>query len=175
MAAVRAAVDRGERVAVADCRYPNGADPQLVEGLRDAQLLLRLVSYGGWNTAGNAMGSTVAAAVTGVLGEVTGTLDADARQRFLVTRLVEDYGYQSVVRPELMARGYGYDEVDLYGQRGEEAAAWVRQRLEEVLADLSGEDPHSRVAGVEFPWGRPFEIGLRLAAADDAPAGRAAS
>ncbi|WP_270888318.1 DUF4127 family protein [Pedococcus sp. 5OH_020] len=174
VAAVRAALDRGERVAVADCRYPNGADPQLVEGLRDAQLLFALVAYGGWNTAGNAIGSTVAAAVTGVLGEVTGTVDVNARQRFLVTRLVEDYGYQSVVRRELMARGNGYDEVDLYGERGEQAATWVQQRLAEVLADLSGGDPRWRVAEVDFPWGRPFEIDLRLSAAD-APAGRAAS
>lgn len=161
-------------MAVADCRYPNGADPLLVQGLRDAQLLFSLTSYGGWNTAGNAMGSTVAAAVTGVLGEVTGTLDREAQQRFLATRLVEDYGYQSVVRAELMARGHGYDEVDLHGERGEQAAAWVRERLDAVLADLSGGQPQWRVAEVDFPWARPFEIGLRLAAAE-ASVGRAAS
>jgi hypothetical protein len=170
--AVRAGLERGERVAVADCRFPNGADPALVEALRDAGLLLDLLSYGGWNTAGNAMGSTVAAAVAGVVGEAAGTLDSAAQQRFLLTRLVEDYGYQSVVRRELMERGHGYDEVDLYGERGRRAAAWVRQRLDEVLAGLVGPDAGWEVTEVDFPWGRPFEIGLRLARAG-APAGHA--
>jgi hypothetical protein len=162
--AVGAALDRGERVAVADCRFPNGADPALVEGLRDAGLLLRLLSYGGWNTAGNAMGSTVAAAVSAVVGERAGTLDAGAQQRFLLIRLVEDYGYQSVVRAELMARGHGHDEVDLYGERGRQAADWVRDRLDQVLAELlDKDDARWRVQSVDFPWGRPFEIGLQIA------------
>jgi hypothetical protein len=170
--AVRAALERGERVAVADCRFPNGADPALVEALRDADLLLDLLSYGGWNTAGNAMGSTVAAAVAGVVGEAAGTLDRAAQQRFLLARLVEDYGYQSVVRRELMERGHGYDEVDLYGERGRQAATWVRQRLDDVLTGLAGRDGGWHVAEVDFPWGRPFEIGLRLEPAGT-PAGRA--
>jgi hypothetical protein len=170
VAAVRAALERGERVAVADCRYPNGADPFLVEALRDAGVLLDLLSYGGWNTAGNAMGSTVAAAVTAVVGEAAGTVDRAAQQRFLLTRLVEDYGYQSVVRRELMERGHGYDEVDLYGERGREAAGWVRQRLDDILAVLGGRAAGWHVAEVDFPWGRPFEIGLRLDPAG-APAG----
>jgi hypothetical protein len=162
--AVGAALDRGERVAVADCRFPNGADSALIAGLRDAGLLLRLLSYGGWNTAGNAMGSTVAAAVTAVVGERAGTLSAEAQHRFLLTRLVEDYGYQSVVRAELMARGHGYDEIDLYGERGQQAADWVRTRLDQVLAGLLGEDDAKwQVRSVGFPWGRPFEIGLQVA------------
>lgn len=162
--AVRTALARGERVAIADCRFPNGADPALVEGLRDEGLLLELAAYGGWNTAGNAMGSTVAAATAAVVGERAGTLDSEAQQRFLLTRLVEDYGYQSIVRAELMARGYTYDEVGLTGERGVAVGGWVRRRLDEVLATMLGDDqPGWQVRSVGFPWGRPFEIGLDVA------------
>ena len=159
--AVDAALAAGERVAVADCRFPNGADPALVEGLRDAGVLLRLDAYGGWNTAGNTVGSVVAAAGAAVVGRRTGTLDTEARQRFLFHRLLEDYGYQSRVRNELLDRP---DPEALFapGSAGE-TAAHVRERLDEVLRELSGSaDLPWRAGAVSFPWDRAFEIDLRL-------------
>jgi hypothetical protein len=157
------AIQAGEQVALADCRWPNGGDRTLVEALRDAGLLLRLVAYGGWNTAGNTVGSTVAAAAATIIGQRTGTLQEMAQQRFLLSRLVEDYGYMSVVRAELISRGYGYDDVSLSDVKGDEEAAWVRERLDGILRDLVGSHPPGwHVTSVRFPWRRVFEIGLRL-------------
>jgi hypothetical protein len=159
--AVDAALAAGERVAVADCRFPNGSDPVLVEGLRDGGVLLRLEAYGGWNTAGNTVGSVVAAAGAAVVGRRTGTLDPDAQRGFLLHRLLEDYGYQSRVRNELLARPDA-DALFLPDSAGA-TAAHVSARLDEVLRELSGStDLPWRVGDVGFPWDRAFEIDLRL-------------
>jgi hypothetical protein len=161
--AVAAALAEGRQVALADCRWPNGGDPTLVEALRDAGLLLQLLAYGGWNTAGNTIGSVVAAAAAAVLGQRTGTLRPEAQQRFLLHRIVEDYGYQSVSRTELLSRGYGYGDLTLHGPRGDAEAALVRERLDGILCEVLGADAGTwRVSSVGFPWRRTFEIALRL-------------
>lgn len=165
--AVASALDRGRQVAVADCRWPNGGDPDLVEALASTGHLGRLVAYGGWNTAGNTVGSTVAAAVATVIGQRVGTFDAEAQRRFLLTRVMEDYGYQSVVRHELIGRGHQYDDLTLQGSRGDIEAAAVRSRLNELLR---GVDRSWEVTSVWFPWRRAFEIGLRLEPVAEHPA-----
>ena len=164
--AVTSALDDGRQVAVADCRWPNGGDPDLVEALVASGALSRLVAYGGWNTAGNTVGSTVAAAVATVVGRRAGTFDAEAQRRFLLTRVIEDYGYQSVVRHEVIGRGHQDIDPTLQGPRGDGEAAVVRSRLTELLG---GVDPAWEVVSVRFPWRRPFEIGLRLDPATHRP------
>jgi hypothetical protein len=51
-------------VIIADVAYANGGDPKLVETLlKNPPLLQKIKAYGGWNTAGNTMGSVLAVAV----------------------------------------------------------------------------------------------------------------
>lgn len=169
---VRATVDAvtsrlrdGRRVALADCRWPNGGDPWLVEALAREGHLGDLLAYGGWNTAGNAVGSTVAACAAAVIGQRRGTFDAEAHRRFLFTRLVEDYGYQSTVRHKLIARWR-----DAGGRAPDDALAareaeTVRARLTEVAHTV---DDGWDVVSLGFPWRRPFEISLRLEPAAEA-------
>ena len=49
----------GQRVALADIAYPNGAERRLWTLLQGLPLA-RLASYSAWNTAGNTLGSAVA-------------------------------------------------------------------------------------------------------------------
>ena len=155
------ALEAGERVALADCRFPNGGDPALVEALRDAGLLLRLEAYGGWNTAGNSLGSTVAAAVAAAVGRHSGQRDALAQQKFLLHRVVEDYGYQSRVRGGLTSQAdhevlFGPDAIDTTAER-------ARRKLDAVLQELvGGASDRWSVGSVRFPWARAFEIDLGL-------------
>ncbi len=157
---IESALEAGEHVALADCRFPNGGDPGLVEALRDRGVLLLLDAYGGWNTAGNALGSTVAAAAVATIGRRTGTLDPDAQQKFLLSRLVEDYGYQSRVRAEVVGDTSAQDH--LRPASVDVAADQVADRLDLVLQELLGAGSGWRVGGVSFPWARAFEISLRL-------------
>jgi hypothetical protein len=157
--AISQALDGGERVSLADCRYPNGSDPVLVEALRDAGLLLRLDAYGGWNTAGNTLGSTVAASTVATVGRHTGTLDPVAQERFLLHRLVEDYGYQARVRNDLLAQ---LGEAAFRDPEGADTAELARRRLDDVLQEITGSAAGWRVGATTFPWDRAFEVDLRI-------------
>ena len=80
---------------------------------------------------------------------------------------MEDYGYQSIVRHEVIGRGHQYDDLTLQGSRGDIEAAAVRSRLNELLR---GVDRSWEVTSVWFPWRRAFEIGLRLEPLPEHPA-----
>src|SRR3990172_368279 len=92
----------GRIVAVADVRYANGADRALVAALLERPEIGGIVAYAGWNTASNALGSVIAQAVTIYhLGRGTVPGDPAAVRRTVVARLLDDWGYQAVVRPHL--------------------------------------------------------------------------
>lgn len=161
VALVRARLDAGERVALADVRYPNGADESLVRALAEAGLLERLEAYGGWNTAGNTLGSVVAIAAAGAIGRHAGSFDPAAARVALLTRLLDDFAYQAVVRsdkgPALFPDHYPLSD----DGRVAEAERVIRAALTDILLSTlpAGE---VRIAELTLPWRRSFEIGLVL-------------
>lgn len=161
VALVRERLESGDRVALADVRYPNGADEALVRALASEKLLDRLEAFGGWNTAGNTLGSVVAIAAAGVIGRATGTFDAKAARIALLTRLLDDFAYQAVVRtdsgPALFPDHYPMADDD----RVAEAERVVREELTGLLESMLPADP-IRIAALTLPWRRSFEIGLVL-------------
>ena len=154
-------LDAGELVALADVRYPNGADEALVRALAEAGVLGRLEAFGGWNTAGNTLGSVVAVAAAGVVGRATGSFDRRAARIALLTRLLDDFAYQAVVRtdagPDLFP--------DIYPMVDDAQVATaervIRDELTTVLEALLPADDLS-IEELTLPWRRSFEIGLVL-------------
>jgi hypothetical protein len=55
-----AAIEAGQRVALCDVAFPNGADNLLMSELEKRGVLGKLAVYGGWNTAGNTTGTVLA-------------------------------------------------------------------------------------------------------------------
>lgn len=156
-------IKAGKRVALADLRFANGGDPLLVEALLERGQFLDLVAYGGWNTAGNSLGSVVAAAAATQLGQAMGTLDASAAHAMLLHRLIDDYAYQAVLRPGLEQR---LDQE--YGTRKFEAEG-LETRIEmDMQAELNAllqrllPGENVGVTQVSFPWHRSFEINFVL-------------
>jgi hypothetical protein len=147
----------GRDVALADLRYSNGADPLLVEELHRRGILLDIVAYGGWNTAGNALGSVVAAAAAIQIGRAAGTLDEGVARRMLLHRLIEDYAYMTLARNPYNAGVYTFPD------RTEEARAEaaVAADLDASLKRLTGRLDLG-IADVIFPWQRSFEIGFAI-------------
>lgn len=160
--AVRAALDSGALVALADVRFSNGGDPQLVDRLADEGLLLRLASYGGWNTAGNSIGGAVAQATALWAGHRTGTADEAAQRVALLTRILDDRAYQAGTR--LAMHGDEFDgrigPVDPATER--RAIARITAELDAYLRRILRGDQQWRVADLRLPWHRSFEIGLQL-------------
>jgi len=148
----------GREVALADLRYSNGADPLLIEELHCRGILLELVAYGGWNTAGNALGSVVAAAAAIQIGRAAGTFDAAAARRVLLHRLIEDFAYMTDVRRPLNAGVYTFPD------RTEEAAAEssIGAGLDAALKRLTGRNDLG-ITDVRFPWHRSFEVDFTIA------------
>lgn len=150
-------LEAGRDVALADLRYSNGADPLLIEALSARGLLMSLVAYGGWNTAGNALGSVVAAAAATVVGKAAGTFDPAAARRMLLHRLVEDYAYQSVARRPYNAGVYTFPDA----AEEQAAATALTATLTAMLRDLSRRAALA-VSGLRFPWHRSFEIDFSI-------------
>ncbi len=153
----------GRSIALADLRYANGGDPVLVEMLIERGLASKLAAYGGWNTAGNTLGSVIAAAAAAQIGGETGMRDDTAVHEMLVRRLVEDCAYQSMARPDLDRRL----DAD-YGTRKyanpEVEAGFAAEMSEALNGFLSRLDTGTRrtVENVSFPWHRSFEINFTL-------------
>jgi hypothetical protein len=181
---------RDKQVALADVAYCNGADPRLVPLLPKFINFPQLAAFAGWNTAANTIGAVVAHATMRMLGlyRMEGG-DALAReaahQTFLFYRLLEDWGYQTVVRTELnrLLAEAGQDGNRLDPDAMESVRADVETRLEMLGSQAFGQwfadqgsspDRTLRPEGwdlqkVTLPWGRTFEVGLELCVGVEGP------
>ena len=162
---VRDAVGAEQIAALADVRFANGGDDGLVRRLLAEPRLAGIVAYGGWNTCSNTLGSTLAQAVVAFHLRAYTLAGSDRLYRpLLFTRLLDDWGYQAVVRPALgtWLAQHGGDASDL-GTLQEAAEQRAAALLEdEVLPRLQSSFRYhpTVLRRVTFPWHRLFEIRL---------------
>jgi len=154
-----------------------GADTTLTDLLVSSGLFASLVGYGGWNTAGNAVGTAVAHGVVRWLvahdSSVALFPDRQASQAaFLLDRWLDDDLYKSRIRPALVASVHarGWDPFRLTAAQTatieSELRVAVRGRVT-MTTDLSGViGTRCRVTSpidVRLPWGRTFEAAFDFA------------
>ena len=177
-----ASITAGKRIAIADTNlgWSGTADPELFDALTAKRQGPQLVSYAGWNTAGNTMGTTIPAANAYLIAlhtEVPGLRRETAARKFVLHRLVTDYFYNRYVRPE----AYKMIEKMQDGNREEISAeenvtivenfvkkdmeARLRQTfLEQMVANpFHVKDKTYNVIAlqnvvVELPWPRAYEV-----------------
>jgi hypothetical protein len=164
LAAAQARMAAGQSVALADVAYPNGADPALVELMLSGLELPALAAYGAWNTAGNTIGAALAQACAARL--IAAPAGRAAHERLLLHRLVEDWGYQHLVRAELRAwlrASYGTAEPETPAAMAA-ALARIEAGLNTIIARLPGFAGRYRIdpGSVALPWGRSFEVDFDL-------------
>lgn len=162
-------------VVLADLGYANGADPQLMRALARRGLLPRLAGFAAWNTAGNALGSAAAQARAAARGA-----DLAALARLRDHHLLDDWGYQAVLRPrvrrwvELERQGdpwnlEGYDRARAESFLDTHLGRWFTETLEPALQEEErppAPPPPTRVlAPVYLPWCRVFEAEVEVEAA----------
>lgn len=155
----------GRAVAMADVAYANGTDPRLMDLLRERSWLPSLAAFGGWNTAGNTIGTVVAQA--GLRPLARNDAARAAQERFLVHRFVEDWGYEQRLRPELRAwlvSTTGRPEPDPAAILT--VVAWLEPRLDATIGALPAFADRYRIApgSVRLPWRRTFEVDFDLEA-----------
>jgi hypothetical protein len=158
---VRTWVDQGRRVIVCDVAYPNGSDPDLIDGLLTEVDLTQLAAYGAWNTAGNTIGVALAQGVAASMADSAAA--QDAQRRFLLHRFVEDWGYQHIVRQQIreaLERETG--RRDTTPESEASAVARIHAALNELLPRLGALSEGWRIAQVRLPWHRTFEVDFDL-------------
>jgi len=159
--AVQRELNAGNSVALADVRYSNGCDIELVRKLVQLGLVEKLTSFGGWNTAGNTLGGVIATAVAYVTGAATRSLDSRAKDQALLTRVLDDFAYQSIIRQEVGAQLF-HNHLPMTDDRAVVAAeTTIRDRMNYML-EHELNSPGWSVAGLDLPWRRSFEVGIGL-------------
>ena len=98
--AVVEAVQQRKTVAIADVAFVNGSDLILGSQLIRQPEIARLAGYGGWNTAGNTLGTVLAQAAIFTAAKKQGwSLEQQkAHLEFLFLRFIDDYCYQALER-----------------------------------------------------------------------------
>ncbi len=163
----------GRCVAIADVAFVNASDLILGDLLRQHPQVAALAAYGGWNTAGNTLGTVLAQAVIRVLSLRAGpTREQQAAHiEFLFLRFLDDDLYQGRERSRCMVEDLTAAGIVPTQERlPDDAAAAIEGSVGShlgqaaaVLRDLfisSGLVRDVRVSHIHLPWRRLFEVGF---------------
>lgn len=156
--AIKKFMQEGKSVGICDSAFSNGGDVELLKYLQMYHLVENVSAYAGWNTNCNSLGTTLTSLVFNqnkTLGE---------QQKQIAYRLVEDIGYQSIVRKKVIEDQLIPQQVDPYnlGNKVELATFLVKKELEKFVQQQL--DLPILIENVTLPWGRMFEVGLTISA-----------
>jgi len=179
---LKSELDQDMPVAVADINLAGDgtADPDLFNALWDQGRFMNLLSYAGWNTAGNTMGTSIPTANIYLLARRSKS-DALAREtaqrEFLIHRFVNDYAYHKYTRPSAYQLVTPEHHEEIYGDEWDEVNTYVSRDLLKQLRSffeqgflnrtfMAGEQQY-RFVGITgakawLPWPRPYEVRLEF-------------
>lgn len=171
VAEIARAVADGTPVAVADVAFPNGGDTALIDLLLREVPVVKLLSYGGWNTAGNTLGTVLAHSLIRWLTLEEGSTDAEsnaAHFQFLFERFVDDWAYQAIVRREVESQcaAQGASIFNL-GDAATEVEEMVRAGLAPYVDRVFNQHFRGTLGSAScdwtatLPWQRLFEVDFR--------------
>lgn len=150
---IKVAIQHGKKVILLDLAYANGADPYLMSRLAGEINLLDLAGFSAWNTTANAAGFALAQSLS------------MPSKDFLLLRLISDWGYQSVVRPQLNEYVEYTVNDDLWRispERIPQVEAHL-QHLFQIWAESYVQSlPGAQRFSSRLPWERTFEVEITL-------------
>jgi len=158
-----AAIEAGQRVALCDVAFPNGADNLLMSELEKRGVLGKLAVYGGWNTAGNTTGTVLAQCAALRHSGNWQNIQSAANRQFVFERLMDDWFYQARIRAHLeksareqhlspLNMGEGYTPIEAQARR--ELHGYARLMAQRQFGTTL------RQWDVSLPWRRTFEVDL---------------
>lgn len=153
---------RGKKLAIADSAYANGGDLAFIRLLDEHLLLDDLLSYKGWNTNCNTLGTTLAAAIFAY-----DAVDEEARKNNVLYHLFDDVFYQAVVRMEITKNELEKLQMDYFDITKNEQIIMqmVEQKLQENFKKYihhSFQDIQKITLNCYSPWQRMFELGINM-------------
>lgn len=177
------AADTKARVIVADVDPKGevqGADTAFTEALRSNDVFAKLAGYASWNTAGNTIGTALP---HGVLYSLSQERFKDIRRLrrvdyaqswFILNRLMDDYVYHTLVRPESIAfgRSKGWNVFRFTDEQNKTVEDFTSPKVGSRLEDYrktvgilrSRRITCTAAKGYRFslPWGRTFEAEIEF-------------
>ncbi len=133
-------------VTIADVAYANGAEPRFVRQLLARADVTRLFGFAAWNTAGNTLGSAIAAGICGLH-----CTNKTALSEATFSRLVDDYLYQSLVRSEVREFLENPSPFDL-GELKALAESEIEKRIQPLAMELYAQYFAERLENTRFVW-----------------------
>lgn len=178
-------IEQGFPIAVADINLANNGtgDPRLFQALWENHRMQRMLSYAGWNTAGNTMGTAIPAANVYLLARKIGVdpLQRElALREFILHRFVNDFAYHSFTRPrayELIDSLPRASREETYGTEFDRINTLVQVDLagyldryfrEQFLGQrfFAGTEQYEITSlndvRIELPWPRAYEVRLEF-------------
>lgn len=151
-------VSIGKTVAVADCAYANGCDIELINALDRKGLLDKIISFTGWNTHANTLGTVISSM------QIAKGISKEAI-RNNVMHIIEAGFYQASIRMDIN-KNYlpemGLNYFDLKNRQNDvvEIEMVKVKKLYEQL-NLSKKYPLKKI-GISHPWNRMFEVMVEI-------------
>lgn len=176
-------IDQGFPVGIADINLgkTGTGDERLFNKLWENDRMVKLLSYAGWNTAGNTMGTSIPAANVYLLARRIGSDPVKrelAQREFVLHRFVNDFAYHKFVRPsayKMIDSLPNASREETYGQEFQQVNALVQSDVARYLNDyfekqfkgkrfFAGSRQYEITnltnTSVSLPWPRAYEVRL---------------
>lgn len=154
---IKYALNNNKIVGIADVCYCNEADKELMNLLKDDNLLLKIHSYAGWNTSSNTLGTTIANMISYYYSK-----DEINKNYSLIYRYLDDYIYMGIVRDiinnKIVDLNNGITRFNLKSDTKEFEKISKDLIIKEANKFGINVDKYFKKFDVSFIWNRTFEI-----------------
>lgn len=157
-------ISSSKKVVICDSAFANGGDIEFLRLLDDYEVLDKILSYKGWNTNANSLGTSLAQGIIGFHGEKS------AIQKNIMYHILEDGIYQSIVRKHITS---SLNEDLTYFNLKDKAPHICKCIEKEMLKEFTSvikksfKDMRIKEAVITSPWNRLFEIQFDLSVCEN--------
>lgn len=153
---IEQAVGQGVNVSVADIAYSNGSDNTLVGAFYKRDMLFKIGSYNGWNTASNTVGYAIAQ------GYLSKYMTPQAHKNMMIQQYLDNWAYQANIRKDIyrMQSSIRTDNVRYSGSDNQKYEEYLNERMQDFAEKYLKVDP--RTVKASLPWGRLFETDINV-------------
>lgn len=144
---VKSTIDKGISLSIVDVYFANGSDNTLMNLMVKDDLLYRVSSYNGWNTASNTIGYAIAQSI------LAPNMTPNDHKNMLTEQYIDNWAYQANIRKDIIRFAENKKTKGLITPEiKEEMIASLQEFVKKKL------NLNPQTISADFPWNRFFEI-----------------
>lgn len=154
---IQADLRANKKVAVADIAFANGSDNSLLYEMTKQNIIPKLESYSGWNTASNTVGYTIGQAI------FAQNMTMKDKDSLIAVRLLDEWAYQANIRSALLNDiliPQNHSDVQL-NEITPQLITETEKQMDAFKKQNLSWFPIEKI-DVSFPWNRMFEVKIKL-------------